>query len=152
MQNIRHRNLVKILTCLEYDYEEMEFKAWVNEYMENGTLESWLNYSRHAKRSGHSRILSLRSQLDVAIDVAQALNYLHNRSYTPIVHFDLKPTNILLDTDMVAHVSDFGLANILLPTDNNSSQLSIGVPHHTMNVTKNTTTWKAAKTWSYSKW
>lgn len=75
--------------------------------------------------NGHSRRLSLRARLGVAIDVAHALDYLHNHCRNPIVHCDLKPTNILFDEDMVAHVTDFGLARILLTTNDGSSSLLV---------------------------
>nr|XP_020187997.1 LRR receptor-like serine/threonine-protein kinase EFR [Aegilops tauschii subsp. strangulata] len=54
------------------------------------------------------------SRLSIAFDVAAALDYLHNNCQPTIVHCDLKPSNILLGEDMVAHVGDFGLAKILI--------------------------------------
>ncbi|KAL4621033.1 hypothetical protein ACB092_06G198900 [Castanea dentata] len=118
--NIQHRNLVKILTCCSsMDYSGNQFKALVFEFMTNGSLDIWL----HPKidREDQSRVLSLLQRLNIAIDVACALDYLHNHSVQPIIHCDLKPSNILLDNDMIAHLSDFGLAR-LLSTVSDSSQ------------------------------
>ncbi|KAM3697856.1 hypothetical protein ACJW31_06G144300 [Castanea mollissima] len=120
LRNIRHRNLVKILTCCSsMDYSRNQFKALVYEFMTNGSLDIWL----HPKRDNENQSsnLSLLQRLNIAIDVASAIDYLHNHSAHPIIHCDLKPSNILLDDDMVAHVSDFGLAR-LLPTTDDSSQ------------------------------
>ncbi|KDP21115.1 hypothetical protein JCGZ_21586 [Jatropha curcas] len=100
MRNIRHRNLVKIIsTCSNID-----FKALILEYMPNGSLEKWL-YS-------YSHFLDTLQRLNIMIDVASAIEYLHYHSPT-ILHCDLKPNNILLDEEMVAHVGDFGIAKLL---------------------------------------
>ncbi|XP_071921894.1 probable LRR receptor-like serine/threonine-protein kinase At3g47570 [Coffea arabica] len=47
------------------------------------------------------------------MDVASALDYLHNGYDAPVVHCDVTPSNVLLDEDMVGHVSDFGIAKLL---------------------------------------
>ncbi|KAM7462611.1 hypothetical protein LguiA_030732 [Lonicera macranthoides] len=72
--------------------------------------------------------LNLGQRIDIAIDVACALNYLHHHCGKPILHCDLKPSNILLDNDMVAHVGDFGLAKFpFLRLSNGNESTSIGI-------------------------
>ncbi|KAL5712881.1 non-specific serine/threonine protein kinase [Ranunculus cassubicifolius] len=111
LRKVRHRNLLKILTaCSSVDSRGNDFKALVFEFMANGSLENWL-YSSLSESS--SRNLNLLQILNIAIDIASALNYLHNQWQTPIIHCDLKPSNVLLDDEMVAHVADFGIAKIL---------------------------------------
>ncbi|KAK7294752.1 hypothetical protein RJT34_17648 [Clitoria ternatea] len=118
LQNIRHRNLVKIFTCCSsVDYNGHEFKALVFEYMSNGSLEEWLH--RKLESAEVPRMLNLEKRLEIIIDVASALYYLHYECEQPIIHCDLKPSNVLLDDDMVAHVSDFGIARILSTLDGN---------------------------------
>ncbi|XP_065850973.1 putative receptor-like protein kinase At3g47110 isoform X3 [Euphorbia lathyris] len=101
VRGIRHRNLVKIITscCTS------EFKALVMEFMPNWSLEKWL-YS-------HNYFLDIFQRLNIMIDVASAVEYIHYGSTNPIIHCDLKPSNILLDEDMVAHVTDFGIAKLI---------------------------------------
>ncbi|PQP95653.1 putative LRR receptor-like serine/threonine-protein kinase [Prunus yedoensis var. nudiflora] len=101
LSNIRHRNLIKIISCCS----ELDFKALVLNYMPNGSLDKWL-YSQNYS-------LDILQRLNIMIDVATAVEYLHHGNSIPIVHCDMKPSNILLDDDMVAHVADFGIAKLL---------------------------------------
>ncbi|XP_068638405.1 putative receptor-like protein kinase At3g47110 [Aristolochia californica] len=120
LRKIRHRNLVKILTsCSSIDDGGREFRALILEYMPNGSLEEWLHPVE--QHSGSS--LNFSRRLNIAIDVASALEYLHHQIHTPVVHCDIKPSNVLLDEDMTACVSDFGLAKILLDCGGNSDQI-----------------------------
>lgn len=112
LKNIRHRNLVKILTsCSSTDFKGQEFKALVFEYMKNGSLESWLHPAKEI--AGPEKTLNLAQRLNIIIDVASAFHYLHHECQQPVIHCDLKPSNVLLDDSMVAHVSDFGIAKLL---------------------------------------
>ncbi|TYH21524.1 hypothetical protein ES288_A04G050900v1 [Gossypium darwinii] len=74
-------------------------------FMSNGNLEKWLH--------SNSCFLDIIQRINIMVDVAAALEYLHSGHPTPIIHCDLKPSNILLDEDMVAHVGDFGIAKLL---------------------------------------
>lgn len=113
LRRIRHRNLVKVITvCSGLDHNGGEFKALVLEFICNGSLDEWL-HSNTLKNSLTAKRLSLMRRLHIALDVAAALEYLHHNIEPPIVHCDIKPSNILLDDDLVAHVTDFGLAKIM---------------------------------------
>ncbi|CAN0909740.1 Probable LRR receptor-like serine/threonine-protein kinase At3g47570, partial [Linum grandiflorum] len=113
LKNIRHRNLVRIVTvCSSVDYQGNDFKALIYEFLANGSLEEWLHHS--LEEAQPPKMLSFLQRLNAAIDIASAVDYLHHQCGTPIVHCDLKPSNVLLDEDKVAHVSDFGLARILI--------------------------------------
>ncbi|XP_039067520.1 probable LRR receptor-like serine/threonine-protein kinase At3g47570 [Hibiscus syriacus] len=114
LKNIRHRNLVKVLTAVSgVDYKGNDFKALVYEFMENGNLEGWLHPSITMNEPETMRNMNFFQRVDIAIDVAHALEYLHHHCETSIIHCDLKPSNILLDEEMVGHISDFGLAKVL---------------------------------------
>ncbi|KAJ1396850.1 Serine/threonine-protein kinase, active site [Sesbania bispinosa] len=97
------------------DYKGQEFKALVFDYMKNGSLEQWLHPGKVDFE--HPRTLDLYQRLNIINDVASALHYLHHECEQPILHCDLKPSNVLLDDDMVAHVSDFGIARLVSTID-----------------------------------
>ncbi|XP_062020571.1 probable LRR receptor-like serine/threonine-protein kinase At3g47570 [Rosa rugosa] len=113
LSNVRHRNLVKVISCCS----QIDFKGLVLNYMPNGSLEKWL-YSQNSS-------LDLVQRLDIMIDVASALEYLYHDYEVPIVHCDLKPSNILLDDDMVAHVADFGIAKLLGGRDSMTQTMTL---------------------------
>ncbi|CAA2963266.1 probable LRR receptor-like serine threonine-kinase At1g74360 [Olea europaea subsp. europaea] len=95
-----HPNLVKLYGwCL--DGSE---KLLVYEYMEGGTLEDLITDRIH---------LNWRRRIDVAVDVARALVYLHHECLPSIVHRDVKASNVLLDKTGKASVTDFGLARVV---------------------------------------
>ncbi|PRQ42973.1 putative protein kinase RLK-Pelle-LRR-XII-1 family [Rosa chinensis] len=88
LKSIRHRNLLKIITtCSSTDNQGNDFKSIVFNFMENGSLDPWL----HAREDdgSQSKRLSLIERLNIAIDVACALDYLHDHCETSIVKHPL---------------------------------------------------------------
>ncbi|XP_062197187.1 receptor kinase-like protein Xa21 isoform X2 [Phragmites australis] len=113
LRNMRHRNLVKIVTaCASIDARGNDFKAIVYDFMPNGSLEGWLRPD--VNEQTEQRYLDLAERVTILLDVAYALHYLHCDGPAPVIHCDLKSSNVLLDADMVAHVGDFGLAKIIV--------------------------------------
>nr|GEY48917.1 protein kinase-like domain-containing protein [Tanacetum cinerariifolium] len=119
-RNIRHRNLLKIITsCSSVDFQRKDFKALGYEFMPNGSVHDWLHSSTNTSK------LNILQRINILRDVAAALDYLHIRRQTTIAHGDLKPSNILLDDDMVAHVGDFGLTRVLGTNLNQSNSTGV---------------------------
>ncbi|XP_022777110.1 probable receptor-like protein kinase At1g80640 [Durio zibethinus] len=97
---IQHQNIVSLLGYCIHG----ETRFLVYEMMQNGSLESQL----HGPTQGSALTWNLR--MKIAIDIARALEYLHEHCNPPVVHRDIKSSNILLDSKFNAKLSDFGLA------------------------------------------
>lgn len=95
-----HKNLVRLLGFCN----EGMHRLLVYEYMSNGSLTSFLFGSERPQWNQRTKI---------ALGVARGLLYLHEECSNQIIHCDIKPQNILLDSNFVARISDFGLAKLL---------------------------------------
>ncbi|XP_077231676.1 CRINKLY4 related 4 [Tasmannia lanceolata] len=100
LSRVNHKNLVQLLGFCE---EQNEF-VLVYEFMPNGTLHE------HLHKLEGSPLMSWVPRLKVALDAARGIEYLHTYAVPPIIHRDIKSSNILLDSTWTAKVSDFGLS------------------------------------------
>uniref|UniRef100_A0A7N2LKB7 non-specific serine/threonine protein kinase n=1 Tax=Quercus lobata TaxID=97700 RepID=A0A7N2LKB7_QUELO len=113
MSAVQHRNLVKLYGCCV----EADKRHLVYEHLENKSLDQALFGER-------SLNLSWSTRYDICLGVARGLAYLHEESRLRIVHRDVKASNILLDSDLIPKISDFGLAKLY---DDNKSHINTGV-------------------------
>ncbi|KAE9599398.1 hypothetical protein Lal_00039412 [Lupinus albus] len=102
LSKIQHPNIISLLGCSSHE----DTKFLVYELMQNGSLETQL----HGPSRGSA--LTWHMRMKIALDTARGLKYLHEHCCPPVIHRDLKSSNILLDASFSAKVSDFGLAII----------------------------------------
>ncbi|KAM5579268.1 LRR receptor-like serine/threonine-protein kinase IOS1 [Rosa sericea] len=120
LMRVHHRNLTSLVGYCN----ERTTMALIYEYMVNGNLESHL-----LGDDSNANVLSWEGRLQIAMDASQGLEYLHNGCRPPIVHRDVKTTNILLAENFRAKLADFGLSRVF-PTDGGThmSTAVVGTP------------------------
>ncbi|KAJ7517700.1 hypothetical protein O6H91_21G035900 [Diphasiastrum complanatum] len=104
LSKVRHKNIVKVVSAVS----NLDTKALILQFISNGNLKEHLY-----KINNPTNRLTWETRLAIAINVAEAICYLHYGCHEPILHLDLKPSNILLDENKEAYVTDFGIAKLM---------------------------------------
>ncbi|XP_030938074.1 rust resistance kinase Lr10-like [Quercus lobata] len=123
--SISRTSHVNIVTLLGFCLEGKK-RALIYEFMPNGSLEKFI-YSDNTETT--TMPLGLEKLFQIAISIARGLEYLHRGCNTRILHFDIKPHNILLDENFSPKISDFGLAKL---SPRNVSNISMAVARGTI--------------------
>lgn len=105
LSRLHHKHLVRLVGFCQ----EMDERLLVYEYMKNGALYDHLHDKNNVEKSS-SVLNSWRLRIRISLDAARGIEYLHNYAVPPIIHRDIKSSNILLDGNWTARVSDFGLS------------------------------------------
>ncbi|XWS10648.1 hypothetical protein CRYUN_Cryun38cG0015000 [Craigia yunnanensis] len=112
-----HRNLVRLYGfCFE-----AKPKALVYEFMENGSLDKLLFEKKHE--------IGWNKLYEIAVGAASGLEYLHHFSHRRIIHYDIKPANVLLDSNFSPKIADFGLAKLCNKDSTNITMSRAGETH-----------------------
>ncbi|KAH0760042.1 hypothetical protein KY290_023535 [Solanum tuberosum] len=114
LAGIKHRNIVKL-----YGYcSNAQYSFLVYEYIERGSLSSILSNEVESKK------LDWLKRVNIIKGVAYALSYMHHNCSPRIIHRDISSSNILLDSEFEACISDFGIAELLKPDSSNCTALA----------------------------
>ncbi|MFS7996344.1 putative protein kinase RLK-Pelle-LRR-XI-1 family [Helianthus anomalus] len=109
LTEIRHQNIVKLYGFCSHSHHSF----LVYEFLSGGSLRNVLNHMKQAVEfDWEKKVMAVKS-------IASALSYMHHDCSQPIIHRDLSSSNVLFDSDWVAHVSDFGTARLLKPDSSN---------------------------------
>ncbi|KAL8481048.1 hypothetical protein ACS0TY_027545 [Phlomoides rotata] len=115
---VQHENLVPLLGYCAVKDE----KFLIYPYMENGSLDCWLR--NHGANGSFS--LDWRTRFKICVGAAKGIAFLHHGFVPHIIHRDIKSSNILVDRDFEARVSDFGLARIISACESHVSTVLAG--------------------------
>ncbi|XP_065870991.1 putative serine/threonine-protein kinase-like protein CCR3 [Euphorbia lathyris] len=105
LSRLHHKHLVRLVGYCE-DGDE---RLLVYEFMKNGALYDHLHDKNNTGKTS-SVVNSWKMRIKIALDAARGIEYLHSYAVPPIIHRDIKSSNILLDANWTARVSDFGLS------------------------------------------
>ncbi|KAL6627074.1 hypothetical protein ACP70R_030800 [Stipagrostis hirtigluma subsp. patula] len=120
MGDIKHRNIVPLCGY----YAAPHFNLLIYELMPNGSLDAVLHHRRQPREGGV--LLDWAARWRIAVGVARGLSYLHHDCIPHVIHRDIKSSNILLDHNMEARVSDFGLATLMKPNQSHVTTVVAG--------------------------
>ncbi|OVA00190.1 Protein kinase domain [Macleaya cordata] len=120
LKQINHSNVIRLSGfCI---HEGNTFLVY--EFVENGSLSDWLHHNHDENKKYHS--LGWKQRVQIAYQVADGLNYLHNDANPPYIHKDLKSSNILLDGNMRAKIANFGVARSIVMENNQEEEVDSG--------------------------
>ncbi|CAI9117633.1 OLC1v1019049C1 [Oldenlandia corymbosa var. corymbosa] len=110
MGKLHHANVVRLLGYCADGFK----RALVYEFLPNGSLDKYIFPNKGTEKAvhQHKQQLGMEKLLDIAIGIARGIEYLHQGCEQRILHFDIKPQNILLDRNYNPKISDFGLAKL----------------------------------------
>ncbi|GKU97603.1 hypothetical protein SLEP1_g10730 [Rubroshorea leprosula] len=106
--SISRTSHVSIVTLIGV-YHERSRRALIYEFMTSGSPDKFIYHQGSVERSHQ---LEIKTLFEIVVGIARGLEYLHRGCNTRILHFDIKPHNILLDESLCPKISDFGLAKL----------------------------------------